>query len=109
MEKQDLGNILIVDDSRLSRVLIQDELAEQTCRIFEAGDGSEALAIAGETQLDLILLDIHMPGISGLEVLDILQDDDKLKHIRRGRDAGYPAPPAQIPASGTTALGSYLG
>jgi hypothetical protein len=26
----------------------------------------------------------------------------------RGRDAGYPAPPAQIPASGTTALGSYL-
>ena len=81
VEKQDLGNILVVDDSRLSRVLIKDELAEQTCRIFEAGDGSEALAIAGETHLDLILLDVHMPGISGLEVLDLLQDDDKLKHI----------------------------
>ena len=32
----------------------------------------------------------------------------RVRKLRRGRDAGYPAPPAQIPASGITALGSYL-
>ena len=41
--------------------------------------------------------------------LDSVPNLGRIRLMFRGRDAGYPAPPAQIPASGTTALGSYLG
>ncbi len=72
-------NLLIVDDEapardRLRRLL--EEIGDYQS-IAEAGNGEEALAYCGEKQPDIVLLDVRMPGLSGIEVarhIDTLQD-----------------------------------
>jgi CheY-like chemotaxis protein len=67
------SNILIVDDDRLTRVLLSTILEGGGYGVTAAADGEEALRLSGEKHFDLVLLDIWMPGMSGLEVLDRLQ------------------------------------
>lgn len=61
--------ILIVDDEHANRVLMQAFLAPVDCDIVLAADGEEALARFEEDNIDLIILDIMMPRLSGLDVL----------------------------------------
>lgn len=61
--------ILIVDDERANRVLMQAMLAPLECDIVLAADGEEALARFEQGDIDLIILDIMMPRLSGLDVL----------------------------------------
>ncbi len=68
------GVILIVDDEALPRRLYADLLLEAGYRIFEAKDGPQALEVARREAIDVVLLDIMMPGMSGLEVLSNLGD-----------------------------------
>lgn len=66
--------VLIVDDSSLSRKTIAAVLQQLGCEVLEAADGSNALAIAKDQQLALIVLDVVMPGMSGLEFLKALKE-----------------------------------
>ncbi len=51
-------------------------------RFVEAADGAEALALAQELRPDLIVLDVMLPRLSGIEVLEALRLDDELRSIR---------------------------
>jgi diguanylate cyclase (GGDEF)-like protein len=64
-----LPTVLIVDDDRVNRTILA-ELLRDECRVLLARDGVSALRKASEeTDLDLILLDVSMPGMDGYEVL----------------------------------------
>jgi len=67
------SNILIVDDDRLTRVMLSTILEGGGHTVTAATDGEEALRLAANSHFDLVLLDIWMPGMSGLEVLDRLR------------------------------------
>ena len=70
--------ILIVDDNPTNRDILQARLAVHKYEIIMATDGEEALAMAREKQPDLILLDIMMPKIDGIEVCRQLRADSSL-------------------------------
>ncbi len=71
--------ILIVDDDRLIREILQDTLRDHYV-VFEATCGEQALAMAAETRPDLIILDIEMPGISGIDTCRELKKADQTKY-----------------------------
>jgi sigma-B regulation protein RsbU (phosphoserine phosphatase) len=76
------AQVLVVDDSRLMRLgLIRalKELGIQT--IAEAGNGREALEKIRETSFDLMLLDIEMPEMNGLELLQAMKDEPALGRV----------------------------
>jgi len=73
------SHILIVDDQPDIRQTIRVFLETAGYRVSEAGDGHEALRMAKATSPDLILLDLNMPGPSGLTVLKKLKADRGFK------------------------------
>ena len=62
-------NILIADDNEINRRFVVHALKDYGPRIIEAENGAEAILLANEFQPDIILMDIHMPEINGLEAL----------------------------------------
>jgi len=74
--------ILTVDDSKTVRVLVHKTFKHYECEIFEAGNGVEGLALAAKELPDLILLDVTMPVMDGVEMLAKLKADPALKSIR---------------------------
>ena len=62
------AKILVVDDDSSIRLLVSDVLTDQGLSVTAATSGEEALAILEEESFELILLDIMMKGIDGLEV-----------------------------------------
>jgi DNA-binding response OmpR family regulator len=62
-------NILIVDDLQDNIDVIARRLRNRDLNVFEANDGAEALDILGVSPIDIILLDVMMPGMSGLDVV----------------------------------------
>jgi|HubBroStandDraft_4_1064222.scaffolds.fasta_scaffold181481_2 CheY-like chemotaxis protein len=68
-----LMKILLVDDSKFLRLATGRALTRAGYEMVFAGDGDEALLMAGEEQPDLILLDMMLPKMSGLEVLKALK------------------------------------
>lgn len=64
-----LGSILIVDDEQSVREVLSEYFAEQGYAVETAGDGEEALAVVRRSTPDLVLLDVRMPGIDGVETL----------------------------------------
>jgi two-component system chemotaxis response regulator CheY len=78
------SDILVVDDSAairkiLTRVLRQTGMAIQT--IHEAGDGQEAMSVMAEHRIDLVLSDINMPKMDGLQLLASLKASAKWHNI----------------------------
>jgi two-component system cell cycle response regulator DivK len=73
--------ILIVEDNELNMKLFHDLLEAQGYRVLQTREGLEALTLAREHRPDLILMDIQLPEISGLEVTKWLKEDDTLAHI----------------------------
>ena len=67
--------ILIVDDNEMNRDILVTRLQTQGYELLQAADGEEALAAAREQLPDLILLDIMMPKIDGIEVCRRLKGD----------------------------------
>ena len=63
-----MSTILVVEDNDLNRRLFVDLLATKGYTIIEALDGKEALRLVQEKQPDLVLMDIQLPTLSGLEV-----------------------------------------
>ena len=75
------GNILIVDDDPLNRRLLTKSLENDGHRTTQFDNGFAALAAIGEDPPDLVLLDIEMPGLDGIEVLERLKADAELRHV----------------------------
>ena len=73
--------ILVVDDEEDIRELVKYNLAREGYKIFCASSGEKALKKAWAKLLDLIVLDLMLPGIDGLEVTKILKNDPKTQHI----------------------------
>lgn len=73
--------LLLIDDDRLMLSLVKMSLERGGHTVLTADRGEEGLQIAREQGADAILLDWHMPGMSGREILDALLQDDKTKSI----------------------------
>ena len=73
--------ILVVDDNEINRDILVTRLASQGYDTLQAGDGEQALAMVARATPDLILLDIMMPKIDGLEVCRRLKSDPGLPYI----------------------------
>ncbi|WP_056686211.1 MHYT domain-containing protein [Cytobacillus solani] len=74
--------ILYIEDISSNRELVSEILLnEQGITLFAAETGKKGLEIACEKELDLILLDIHLPDMNGLDVLDQLKADPKTNYI----------------------------
>ena len=73
--------VLIVEDNELNMKLFRDLLEAHGYKTLQTRDGMEALGIAREHMPDLILMDIQLPEVSGLEVTKWLKDDDTLRDI----------------------------
>ncbi len=69
----DHPSILITDDDQRLRETIRDVLVPEGYRTLLASDGVEALKIVQQEQIDLVLLDMHMPRMSGLQTLQLLK------------------------------------
>ncbi len=75
------GEILVVDDDPANRELLARRLARSGYTSECVEDGDKALDLLGKRRFDLILLDQKMPGKSGLEVLEIIQNSPSLRTI----------------------------
>ncbi|ARJ42833.1 two-component system response regulator NarL [Pantoea alhagi] len=102
----DAATILLIDDHPMLRNGVKQliSLDSQLKVIAEAGNGEQGLALAEQLDPDLILLDLNMPGINGLETLDLLRridlsgrivvftvsndEEDVVSALKRGAD-GY--------------------
>jgi two-component system cell cycle response regulator DivK len=73
--------VLIVEDNELNMKLFHDLLDAHGYRTIQTRDGLEALDLARKHSPDLILMDIQLPEVSGLEVTKWLKDDEELKQI----------------------------
>jgi two-component system nitrogen regulation response regulator NtrX len=71
----DHESILIVDDDSGVRDSIGAVLSDEGFRVRYAVDGAEALASAGRERPDLVLLDVWLPGMDGIQVLEKLRGD----------------------------------
>jgi two-component system, cell cycle response regulator DivK len=78
---RDPGPILIVEDNELSRKLFQDLLEVHGHRTLATGSGREALRLIQTAAPDLVLLDIQLPDLSGVEVTRRLKSDPRTRHI----------------------------
>ena len=73
--------ILIVEDNKLDLKLLREILVVHGYKTLQTDDGLEAINLAWANRPDLILMDIRLPDISGLEVTRRLRDDDRSKEI----------------------------
>ncbi|MEO5336824.1 MAG: response regulator [Magnetospirillum sp. WYHS-4] len=117
--------ILIVEDNDLNMKLFNDLLQAHGYNTVQTKDGRSAVDLAREHRPDLILMDIQLPEISGLEITRILKGDDALKaipviavtafamkgdeeKIREGGCNGYIAKPISVPSFLQT-IAQFLG
>lgn len=73
---------LIVDDSSVMRKIVERLLRQaglELAHVYEAGNGAEALAVLKDSKVDLILCDINMPVMNGLEFIK------QLPHVQNGK------------------------
>lgn len=75
-----LGRVLLVDDEPAIRKVIERMLEAEGYEVLHAGDGAEALELAWREPVDTIVLDMRMPGMSGLEVCRQLRADPRTEH-----------------------------
>ena len=73
--------VLFVDDSPVDRIYIEGVLTKNNFEVLLAEGGEEAMKIAREETLDLILLDILLPKISGIEICKQMKADRTIKDV----------------------------
>ena len=77
-----LRTVLIADDESSIRLLVHATIESDDYTVVEASDGAQAWAMAQDLKPSLVLLDVQMPGQSGLEVLRSIKADPALKATR---------------------------
>jgi two-component system sensor histidine kinase/response regulator len=70
-----MKRVLIADDKESSREFVRTVLEHAGCVVEEAADGLQALASIKANPPDLVVLDLHMPGLNGLEVVESIRHD----------------------------------
>jgi CheY-like chemotaxis protein len=73
--------VLYVDDSRAMRLAVGKSLKGYDCTVVEAGDGEEGMVVARKERPDVIMLDLRMPVMDGITMLQHLRSDAELKEI----------------------------
>ena len=79
--RSESGNILVVDDNAENREMLRRRLARAGHRVQAVANGPDALTLLRQQPIDLVLLDVLMPGMDGYEVLQRLTADDVLREI----------------------------
>lgn len=74
-------SVLIVEDNPLNMKLFSAMIAAQGCQVLQATDGERGLDLAYQEHPDLIIMDIQLPGMSGLEVTHLLKNDPAMSDI----------------------------
>lgn len=75
------GRVLVVDDDPLNRKLLEKSLQRDRLEVLVASGGKEGLELLGTTEVDVVLLDILMPDLDGIEVLGRMKSDPELRHV----------------------------
>ena len=83
------NTIFIIEDDETNMSLIRSVLALGKCRILEAENAEKGIQLAREHHPNLVLMDIRLPGMSGLEATRLLRDDHDLKDIPVVALTGY--------------------
>lgn len=81
VERSNTTKILLAEDNQESYEMLSEYLEAWGYHIIRAQDGKEALQITREQRPDIILMDIQMPEMDGLEATRILKKDEELRHI----------------------------
>jgi signal transduction histidine kinase/DNA-binding response OmpR family regulator len=71
-------SVLVIDDDPVAMELMTLHLQAHNCNVLRAQDGQDAIRIAEESLPDLVILDLMMPGMSGFDVVEALQDEPTL-------------------------------
>ena len=72
-----MKKILVVDDSETIRITVSDTLNKAGFIVTQAIDGVDGLARLAQDTFDLVILDVNMPRLNGLEMLEKMRDDPK--------------------------------
>lgn len=80
-EPKKTGRILIVEDNEINRQVARELLEEQGYRVSMAEDGHEAIAMLHRDPYDLILMDIHMPVMDGLQAMRHIRQIPRFQHL----------------------------
>jgi adenylate cyclase len=75
------GRVLVVDDDRMNRMLLTRSLEQAGHEVSTAENGREALEVLSDDPPDVVLLDILMPELDGVAVLEQMKADDSLAHL----------------------------
>lgn len=81
MVKKRSGKVLVVEDNELNMRLFCDLLGAYGFTTYQCRDGAKAVEIARKELPDLIIMDIQLPEVSGLDITRWLKDDAKVAHI----------------------------
>lgn len=73
------GTVLIIDDSRLVRKMYQHQLVLNSYRVLTADSGESGLDVLRQNKADLVVLDLGLPGMGGIEVLETIMGDEDLR------------------------------
>ncbi len=96
------GRVLVVDDMETNRILLRRVLPESDYEIYDAGSGEAAIKLLQEQEVDVILMDVMMPGMSGFEACTYIRQElgmelvpilmltalDNPDDVAQGMDAG---------------------
>ena len=77
----DERKILYIEDNEYNRKIVRQLLSRSACRLIEAGDGETGVALAQLNLPDLILMDVHLPKMSGLDATRVLTADPRTSKI----------------------------
>jgi CheY-like chemotaxis protein len=89
-EYEDRTTVLVVDDDAPIRHMLVFALELLGYRVLQAADGLQALEVVREQRVDLVTLDIMMPGLDGWHVADALRSDRRTADIPRIMISGVP-------------------
>jgi len=81
-EGEGVPDILIVEDDEMSRELLEKRVARSGYHVTAVSDGEAAIKAVNERHVDLVLLDIMMPGMSGIDVLEAIRKNTDLNNVQ---------------------------
>lgn len=81
-EARRIKTVLIADDEPAMRLLVTATISSSQIHVLEASDGDEAWDLIEQHRPDLVLLDVQMPGQTGLELTRRIREDPDLTHTR---------------------------